>query len=151
MKGIFALKTASDLFAKLEADFERVKADPVDSYAAFDFCVTAWHLVDWKFPDTKDPARLAFLKRLPVLRVCEHLAVGAKHFEPDSSRHKSLTDTEDTSVWAHGIWAPGVWKQGVWAGSLLVHLDGEAKNALGDTIALLDLADLIMSTWRVEL
>jgi hypothetical protein len=32
-----------------------------------------------------------------------------------------------------------------------VHLDAEAKNALGDTIALLDLAELIMSTWRVEL
>ena len=44
MKGLFALRTIGDLFAKLEVDLERVRANSVDSYAAFDFCVTAWHL-----------------------------------------------------------------------------------------------------------
>ena len=151
MKGFFTLKTTSDLLAKLEVDFERVKADPPDCYAAFDFCVTAWHLVDWKYPNKKDPARLAFLKRLPVLRVCEHLAVGAKHFEPNPKRHTSVAETEDTGFWARGFWAPGFWKAGIWAGSLLVHLDGEAKVALGDKIELPALAELIVSTWRIEL
>jgi hypothetical protein len=151
MKGIFALKTPRDLFAKLESDFERVKRDPVDSYAAFDFCVSAWHLVDWKFPDAQDPARFAFLQRFPILRICEHLAVGAKHFEPTRPSLKSITGTDDTSVWEHRAWKPGSWKPGAWAGELLIHLDGEAKKAFGDKITLPNLAEKVMSTWRAEL
>ena len=46
VKGFFSLKTPHDLLTKLEADRDRIEADPLDVYAAFDFCVTAWHLVD---------------------------------------------------------------------------------------------------------
>jgi hypothetical protein len=48
-KGIFALRTAKDLFGKLEHDLVRVKKNPADSYAAFDFFVTAFHLKEWKY------------------------------------------------------------------------------------------------------
>jgi hypothetical protein len=151
MKGVFALRTIDDLFAKLEVDFERVRANPVDSYAAFDFCVTAWHLVDWKWPNPNDSARLAFLKRLPVLRICEHLAVGAKHFEPNPTRHTSVADTEVRGAWRAGTWSPNTWKAGAWAETITVRLDGEAKIAFGDTIALTVLAEQVLATWRAEL
>ena len=151
MKGLFALRTVGDLFAKLEVDLERVRANPVDSYAAFDFCVTAWHLVDWKWPNPGDSARLAFLKRLPILRICEHLAVGAKHFEPNPVRHTSVTDTDVRGAWRGGAWAPDTWKAGAWAGTISVHLDGEGKLAFGETIPFPALAEQILATWRAEL
>jgi hypothetical protein len=151
MKGVFALRTISDLFAKLEVDFERVRAKPADSYAAFDFCVTAWHLVDWKYPNPNDSARVAFLERLPILRICEHLAVGAKHFEPNPARHSSVTDTEIRGTWRAGAWAPDTWEAGTWFEAISVQLDGEAKAAFGDTITLLVLAEQVVVTWRAEL
>jgi hypothetical protein len=47
VKGVFDLRSPEQLREKLEADFKRVLGDPLDSYAAFDFFVTAWHLVEW--------------------------------------------------------------------------------------------------------
>lgn len=151
MKGFFSLKTPRDLFTKLKADHKRIEADPLDTYAAFDFCVSAWHLVDWKYPNGQDPARIDFLQRLPILRVCEHLAVGAKHFEPNPARHKSVAGTDDTSVWARGAWAPGTWAPGTWVGNLVVRLDGDAKTAFGDALPLEDFANRVMKVWEAEL
>jgi hypothetical protein len=48
--GFFQLKTAQDLFRKLENDFSRIKDDPLNQYAAFDFFVTAEHMLDWEMP-----------------------------------------------------------------------------------------------------
>jgi hypothetical protein len=48
VKGAFELRTPCQLFDKLEADFKRVQSDSLDSFAAYDFFVTAWHLVEWK-------------------------------------------------------------------------------------------------------
>ena len=151
MKGVFDLRTPRDLFAKVEYDFERVQADPLDPFAAYDFFVTAWHLVEWKHqPATDGVARAALLNRSPVLRVCEHLAVGAKHFEPDPSRHSSVTDTESAGVWAAGAWAPGAWAPNTWAGGLVVHLDGAARAAFGDKVTVQQLAQLVIDAWRRE-
>lgn len=151
VRGVFDLRTPRDLLGKLESDFKRVHADPPDSFAAYDFFVTAWHLVEWKFPPATDAGgRAALLSRVPLLRVCEHLAVGARHFEPNPSRHTSVADTESTSVWGPGVWAPGVWAPGTWAGDLVVHLDGPARAALGDRIKVQDLAQMVMEAWRRE-
>jgi hypothetical protein len=139
------------LLKKLEADFDRVRADSLDSYAAFDFFVTAWHLVEWKHPRTSDGvARSALLARHPILRVCEHLAVGAKHFEPDSQRHKSVADTAAKGAWAQGVWASGSWTPGTWAGDLIVHLDGKAREQLGEKVVVQELARLVMDAWHSE-
>ena len=83
--------------------------------------------------------------------MCEHLAVGAKHFEPDSARHGAVAGMDDTSVWARGSWALGTWKPGAWAGALLVRLDGDAKVAFGDAMPLKELAALVVQTWQAEL
>ncbi len=151
MKGVFELRSPRQLFEKLEADYRRVQADPLDSFAAYDFFVTAWHLVEWKHPPATDAAaRTALLARAPALRVCEHLAVGAKHFEPDSSRHTSVADTKSTGVWAPGVWAPGTWTPGTWAGDLVVSLDGAARTAFGDKLTVQELARVVMDAWRPE-
>jgi hypothetical protein len=151
LKGVFELRSPDDLLRKLEADFARVTADPLDSYAAFDFFVTAWHLVEWKHPPATDATeRSALLARHAILRVCEHIAVGAKHFEPNSQRHKSVVDTAATGAWATGAWAPGAWAPGVWSGDFVVHLDGQAREQLGPTITVQELARRVVDTWRSE-
>ncbi len=53
MKDGFAeLRSPRDLLAKMEHDRRRMSADPTDTYAAFDFFVTAEHMLDWSFPDS---------------------------------------------------------------------------------------------------
>jgi hypothetical protein len=80
--GFFELQTPRDLLRKLKHDRERMNANPGDSFAAFDFVVTALHLHDWarqtgaveKGQRPQDPRqRLAW-------ELCGDVANGAKHF-----------------------------------------------------------------------
>jgi hypothetical protein len=85
-----------------------------------------------------------------LLRVCEHIAVGAKHFEPDPQRHKSVSDTAANSVWAAGAWAPGTWAAGAWAGDLVVYLDGKAREQMGEKITVQELGRRVLDVWHSE-
>jgi hypothetical protein len=49
-KGLFELRTATDLLAKLERDLIRLQSNRLDGDAAFDFFVTAYHMLDWLYP-----------------------------------------------------------------------------------------------------
>jgi hypothetical protein len=84
-KGIFQLRTANDLFRKLKHDLKRVTDDPSDSYAAFDFFVTALHISDWKGINNKSKKKLFAESLAPtdkaIWDVCCQLANGSKHFE----------------------------------------------------------------------
>jgi hypothetical protein len=98
----FELRNAHDLFAKLERDLKRVEAGPRDSYAAFDFFVTANHLLDWWLPPgsrkQRDKSRKADLNRpeQDLARLCRDLANGLKHFsvpgDTATSRHRGGFD-----------------------------------------------------------
>jgi len=133
MKGLFDLNSADDLCRKLEADYHRVSENPGDRFAAFDFVVTAWHLLEWRLPGKQKQAeRDAICSRNPVLRICEHLAVGAKHFEPTNPKLQSVQDTHGDGPWESSAWAPGVWASGVWQEILTVHLDGPAQAEFGE-------------------
>jgi hypothetical protein len=50
MPGALHLKTPRDLFANLGHDLEQLKQRPDDPYAAFNFFVTAEHILDWLHP-----------------------------------------------------------------------------------------------------
>jgi hypothetical protein len=50
MIGFFDLKTAADLRAKLRRDIEKLRAEPTNPDAAFNFFVTALHMLDWIYP-----------------------------------------------------------------------------------------------------
>ena len=89
MKGIFQLKTASDLLTKLRHDLDRMRANPVDAYAAFDFFVAARHMPEWLYP-ADSVKKDAMFANNQLLKVCRHLADGSKHF---TSRHTSVKDT----------------------------------------------------------
>jgi hypothetical protein len=152
MKGVFGLRDARDLLEKLEADHARVHTDPTDAFAAYDFVVVAWHLLEWTLPgDANGSARTALIATNPMLRVCEHLAVGAKHFRSSSTRHTSVAGDDIAGVWAKGVWAPGTWAKGTWAEWITIQLDGTAAATYGAEITILALADAMLAFWKLQL
>lgn len=86
-KGVVDIATPEDLYAKLERTLHRRAAYGDDQFDwVFDFCITAWHIVDW-LASRGVPASRSELKTLqaecklesPELAVCEQIANGAKH------------------------------------------------------------------------
>jgi len=151
MRGLFDLRSGDDLCAKLEHDYARVCSDPADAFSGFDFVVTSWHLLEWRYPGNGARAqREELCLHNPILRVCEHLAVGAKHFEPRDPKLDAVAETHRDAVWARGVWAPGTWAPGVWKDDLVVRLDGAAKDALGESLTMKQIADLVMAFWKAE-
>ena len=141
-KGIFQLKSAQDILAKARHDFGRLQSDPTDAYAAFDFFVTVRHIPEWLYPN--EPAKVSALFSQHVeLRICRHLAEGAKHFEATDPRHKQVANTS-MSLGAWGkAWAKGAWKPGVWGEGLFIDLDPSDPDthSLGARLNALKLAE----------
>jgi hypothetical protein len=147
MAGLFDLVSADDLCAKLDHDYRRIKSDPSDVFAAFDFLVTAWHLLEWKYRRPAEQVKLR--NQHPILALTEHLCVSGKHYEPTHQKHQSVQGSVRKSAWARGTWAPGVWAKGAWQDSLEVELSPDAAAAIGEERITMDrLADLIMEFWR---
>jgi hypothetical protein len=49
-KGFASMVCAADLLVKMQYDLSRMEQEPADPYPAFDFFVTAEHLLDWLWP-----------------------------------------------------------------------------------------------------
>src|ERR1700674_5392518 len=95
LEGLFELRTVDDLLKKLESDYGRLCDSGVDTYrayTAFDFFVTAEHMLDWQYPGGTNKGRRAQEKKSEVLlQICSHVANGFKHFKVEDGRHKSVT------------------------------------------------------------
>ena len=93
-KGFAPLKEPEDLLQKLEHDYERMQSDPNDSYAAFDFFVTAEHMLDWLHPDSENGRlkRKQLREVNEILQIVSHIASGAKHFEATAKQHNSVDE-----------------------------------------------------------
>lgn len=149
MKGVFGLNSHGDLFKKLEWEFDRLVADPSNAYVAYNFFVTAWHLLEWRYPDPNGKnARDNIRDKTPELQICEHLAVGAKHFEPTSAKHQSVLGSKQADIWG-GAWG-GSWGK-AWKNWLVVTLRGDAQKKYGDTIRVDALARHVMDYWRAAI
>lgn len=144
MKGLFHLTGPRHLLAKLRHDFERLKRDHVDAYAAFDFFVTARHLPEWLYPE--DPAKqAAVFDGSVLLRVCRHIADGSKHFQVTAKQHDLVKDT----TLKGSAFQPGRFQSNVFqVGHLIVELDGDAAATLGSSIEVRDLAEQILKFWE---
>jgi hypothetical protein len=143
VKGIFTLRTADDLRLKLKRDLEKLKKDPLNGDLAFNFFVTAEHMLDWVYP-TSTSKRTAERGKSILLQICSHLANGAKHFEATDPRHKSVSSTERSSSWAG--WGDS-WGSSWSSGPLVVRLKGDAAKQLGGIVAVIDLAEKVMAYW----
>jgi hypothetical protein len=152
MKGVFGLGSHLELAKKLEWEFEQLIAKPNNAYHAYNFFVTAWHLVEWKYPDLADTSiRNKLREQTPLLQICEHLAVGAKHFEPRSAHLNAVSGSKKSGVWADGVWAANAWGEDVWETWLEITLTGEAQKMYGDRIRVDELARKVMDYWRASL
>lgn len=111
----FALVEPIDLFAKLEWEWDQLRAYDITKdamgkqYCALNAAMTAWHMTDW-FCARLEPAHYAKLSRetgrnidnRAVFRkwvlenrnisICEQIAVSAKHYKIDARPHVIATD-----------------------------------------------------------
>jgi hypothetical protein len=78
--GFFQLCDPHRLFKKLRYDYDRMLADPLNEFPAWDFFLTANHLVDWIWPSAGTKQHQLDRAADAIPRICEHLADGAKHF-----------------------------------------------------------------------
>ena len=91
MPGVFELRSPADLLAKLGRELERLRAAPNNVDHAFNFFVTAEHMLDWLYPGDEHKATRADLrKQEPLLQLVSHLASGAKHFYKLGPHHQSV-------------------------------------------------------------
>lgn len=145
MKGIFELSAPRDLLAKLTHDYARLQRTPDDAYVAFDFFVTAEHMLDWLYPGAEGkPQRTAERNANILLQVVSHLATGAKHMIPEAPHHNTVYHA-DVAFTPYGS---GAYGSGTYGGrTLLVELDGTAAAALGHSVTPLALAERVLMHW----
>jgi hypothetical protein len=124
-QGLFELRTPADLVRKLRHDLNRMSTSPQDQYAAFDFFVTAEHIVDWIHPTSK-PARGQLRSSSLLLRVTSHLANGGKHFEARSAHHQSVMGTEKERYVEEGYVEDGYFEE-----PLVIQLSDTEARELG--------------------
>ena len=140
--GFGELRTPCDLVHKLEHDFKRLKSIPQDQYAAFDFFITAEHIVDWIYP-TDRPARKKLRLSSPLLQITSHIANGAKHFEATAKQHKSVINIEK-----YRVLEPGCVEEGIFEEPLIVYLSPKEEEFIGKAnIEVVKLAKLILDYW----
>lgn len=150
-KGFFQLQSAADLLQKLESDYRRVEAEPRNPYPAFDFFVTAEHLIDWLYPN--DAARRTQLRQSSaLLRTCSHVANGSKHFHVTGERHQSVEDGHDRPPARLSELVLGASRLGDATGGLELTLSEREAQELGCAgyIDALDLAARVLGYWRAH-
>jgi hypothetical protein len=142
--GLFELNTPRHLLGKAIHDIERLRVNRLDTYAAFDFFVTARHIPDWLYLDNSTKRDALFGQHVE-LRICRHLADGAKHFLVTHPRHEQVSATVRThDVWG-GSWG-GSWASRWGKNELMIHLDPADVDTkkLGSSISALDLAEMVL-------
>lgn len=93
--GHFTMQSPRDLLAKAERDLQRLRSNPLNIDAAFDFFVTARHVPDWVVA-TGGPAADCQFSAHVELRTCRHIADGAKYFVVTHRHHKQIADAQLT-------------------------------------------------------
>lgn len=156
MKGFSSLRTARDLREKLRRDLARLKESPRDADAAFNFFVTAEHMLDWVHPGPSMEARQPHISKereaCPLLRLVSHLANGAKHFEAQHRRHKSVEDAPaPLDHWSPDHWTPPHWGAvHPQSPALVVNLTAGAASEFpeyGGSVDVITLAERVMKHW----
>ena len=150
--GFFELQTPVDLLKKLTHDFERVKSKPGDSYASFDFVVTARHLHDWASNANIGWRPAEPLQRL-AFKLCGDVADGAKHFVMRNKRPMGHT------VVAGGIFGKATYGESTYGKELVIALTEEEAAIYGrgttfyghDAITMTALAELMLTYWKTVL
>jgi hypothetical protein len=141
------LQSPRDLLAKMEHDYDRMRASPGDPYPVFDFFVAAEHMVDWRYP--LDGPKQREVRSHDPCRTVSHLASGAKHFEATDARHTSVATVEAEDDYGTSVADRARWGEGAWGstGSPMMVV----TMADGRRVTSLELAGLVIRYWTTEL
>ena len=121
---------------------ERLNSSPHNQYAAFDFFVTAEHIIDWLYPDDRRK-REEVRASSEILRITSHIANGAKHFEAKARHHQSVAGVEKSRYVAKGYVQEGYFKE-----PIIIHLSSQESEALGRaSLEATELAELVYNYW----
>lgn len=135
------LQRPKDLLAKLQFDFARIEANPLDVYAAFDFFVTAEHVPDWV-------GDKSIKSKEPLLKVVSHIANGAKHFRATHRKHNSV---ENLSL-EDGAFQAGAFQSDAFdVGDLVIELKGDEAKLFGPKISAGSLAQKVIEYWTARI
>jgi len=145
MRGIGQLDTPQHLLAKLKHDLERVQADPSDTYAAFDFFVTAEHMLDWVLPGYQNKhARSALRDSSPLLQAVSHIANGSKHLVAEAKHHQYVRYVDaPAGAFDSKAFDPHAFE----TDALFVTFDGAVAMVLGSEMLVFDLAEKTYLFW----
>ena len=124
------LQTLADLVGKLRHDARRVKRNPQDAYAAFDFVVTADSLHDWLgLPSNYDPPDVS------PMGIVHHLAIAMKHRQPANPKLQAVRHSDKEP----GYFDPDYFRPDAFdVGEIVITLDS------GHTKRMRDLVDEVM-------
>jgi hypothetical protein len=143
-EGFFQLQNAHALFEKMKHDLARIEKNPNDPYPLFDFFVTARCIPEWIYPNNKTASKDLFENHVE-LRICRHIADGAKHFEATHSQNKQI---KGTSV-SYGGFQSNAFQRNAFqiGGGLYVVLEPAEARILGyeATIKAVNLAKVIFN------
>ena len=140
------MATAVDLLTKLKWEFSNMqtaKTKEAYCYHAFNFFVTGFHFADWFHPG--DKTSQDSLKAHPILKICGHIANGAKHFQtfPNVVAVRSLAEEDYVES---GYVEFGYFE------TLYVKLDkSEIPDHPSDTIGVCDFAKKVIAHWEGHL
>jgi hypothetical protein len=149
MKGLFDLRTFEHLLHKLEWEYARWQEEPLNTYMAWNFFVTAEQLPDWLAQRDHQPNDFPykFKRKRPLLRICSHLANGGKHFRP-GNHHSSVASTRAQGGWVPLGWVPEGWVE---LPALMVDLTSDEQKALSSPSASVDALSLgaqVLAFWQ---
>jgi hypothetical protein len=147
--GFFNLQTPKDLLGKLQHDMGRLEADWLDQYAAFDFFITAHHLLEWLRQTPRSREGRRHEKNGAVLQsICAEIANGSKHFRP---KHGADPSTGGTRL-HKGAFREGAFSQAFSEAfditRLEFTLEGKAAKEYGATITAPTLARKVLAFWE---
>lgn len=144
--GLGNLRDAKDLYAKLQHDNARLKSSPADEYAAFDFFVTAYHLLEWLYPgDAGGTQRKAHLDSDVNLQICRDIANHSKHWQANTVKtFKDVVATEG------GFQRNAFQANAFQVDSLVVELNEESATRFGKSIEVIELANKIMAVFAAN-
>jgi len=152
--GFFELTTPQQLLGKLEREYQRMKELPLSTDMAFNFFVTAEHMLDWLYPGKEnDTARKKARTSDVLLKITSHLANGAKHFKIEAKHHQSVEGTQITGgggMFPASYWGRAYFGAGYFGSpqTLTVSLTEDAISAFGTTILAIDLAEKVLDYWQ---
>ncbi|MFT7528297.1 MAG: hypothetical protein ACI9LY_003458 [Arenicella sp.] len=135
--GFLLLSTADSLFEKVKHDYGVLQSNQLDPYSAFNFFVTAEHLPEWV-------GRRTLKYSNPYLRICSHLATGAKHYIV-TQKYKTQVQSTTVDIYVEEGYVEGDYFEEV----LTIQLsEEEAENIGAASIPILELADKIIEFWE---